>query len=51
MRRRNLQFQQEQAGHMLTSWGRGEVALIAGIYGKREGVPAIPSRPHRERNG
>jgi hypothetical protein len=28
MPRRNLQFQQEQAGHMLTSWWRGEVALI-----------------------
>ena len=28
MPRRNLQFQQEQTGHMLTSWRRGEVALI-----------------------
>src|ERR1700733_122593 len=27
MPRRKLQFQQEQAGNLLTSWGRGKVAL------------------------
>src|ERR1700722_11731696 len=34
MPRRNLQFQHEQAGHVLTPWRRGEVALIAGICDK-----------------
>jgi hypothetical protein len=39
MPRRSLQFQQEQAGHMLTSWRRGEVALIVESVTRERALP------------